>query len=590
MSDKYVTVDSAGPRPHRRRVFVGRRSLAVVYCALAFVGLPAAARAATPPPLRAAHAAVASDHAAASQAGLSRLRAGGNAVDAACAAALALGVVHPFASGLGGGGFAVVHIAKERKTYALDFRERAPAAIQPEMFLRDGKADPALSREGGLAVAVPGEVRGLSDLVRRWGRLPFARCVEPAEKLARDGFPISWRLVEAQRSLERRSPATDASFARVFVDPTLREGERWRRPDLAATLHELRTGGADAFYRGPIAAAIVKAVRAAGGVMTADDLRTYAAVERTPLATTYRGLRVLGMPPPSSGGTVLIETLGILAARYPDGAALTKLGRNSAAYLHLLAEAFKHGFADRARFLGDPDFVSIDVAHLTDPAYHRALAARITDGGVLPLDRYGTPDAHPADHRDGGTTHLAVIDAEGNAVSLTTTINLGFGAKLVAGQTGVLLNDEMDDFALQPGTPNAFGLIGNAQNAVAPRKRPLSSMTPTIVLDGEGVRMVVGAAGGPMIISSTVQVLLDVVDWKLDAQAAVAAARIHHQWFPEFLQVEGDIPRDVVEGLQRRGQITRVLSRIGTANVIVRGDGVLEAGAEPRSPSTPAGF
>jgi gamma-glutamyltranspeptidase/glutathione hydrolase len=601
MSHKYDTVNTsprrrAGDEISRRRPR-GRRWCrgGALLLPVAFLALTALrddpAIAATPPAWRAAHAAVASDHPSASQAGLSRLRAGGNAVDAACATALALGVVHPFASGMGGGGFAIIYIAREHKAYALDFRERAPAAVRPEMYLRNGKADPLLSTQGGLAAGVPGEVRGLGEMVRRWGKLPFSKCVEPAERLARSGFPVSWRLADALKTIPRQPAPADPVFAQVFATNTPMENEIARRPDLAWTLGKLRAGGPEVFYHGEIADEIIRAVRAGGGVMTADDLKSYALVERPPLATTYRGLRVISMPPPSSGGTVLVETLGILSARFPDDAALVKLGRNSSGYLHVLAEAFKHGFADRARFLGDPDFVTVDLEHLTDPAYHRSLAARIKDDGVLPRDQYGTPEAQapPALHRDGGTTHLAVIDADGNAVSLTTTVNLGFGAHLVAGKTGVLLNNQMDDFSVQPGVPNAFGLIGSAQNAVAPGKRPLSSMTPTVVLDGDRVKMVVGAAGGPTIITATTQVLLNVVDWKLDAQAAVAAPRIHDQWFPDLVLVESDIPRDVVEGLARRGQKSKELSKIGVANVIVRTNQGLEAGAEPRSPSAPAG-
>jgi gamma-glutamyltranspeptidase / glutathione hydrolase len=288
---------------------------------------------------------------------------------------------------------------------------------------------------------------------------------------------------------------------------------------------------------------------------------------------------------------VLLETLGILATHYPTEAALQRDGRGSSAYLHVLSEALKHGFADRARFLGDTDFVSVDLPHLTSPAYHAELARRIKPDAVLPRDAYGTLGPPPAQHKDGGTTHLSVIDAEGNAVALTTTVNLTFGAHLVAGKTGIVLNDQMDDFSLTPGLPNAFGLIGNEQNAVAPGKRPLSSMTPTIAVEADGrVKVVVGAAGGPTIISSTAQVLMNVVDWKLDAQAAVAAPRIHDQWFPDLLMVEGDIPRDVTDGLARRGHKIKEVPHIGTANVLVRTDQGIEAGAEPRSPSAPAGY
>jgi gamma-glutamyltranspeptidase / glutathione hydrolase len=562
-----------------------------------------AARAATPPPLRAAHAAVASDNPLASAAGLSLLQAGGNAIDAACATALALGVVHPFASGIGGGGFAVVYVAKEKKVYALDFRERAPAAIRPDSFLRDGRADPALSATGGLAVAVPGEVRGLGELVRRWGALPFRKCVEPAQRLATRGFPVSWRLAESFGQLAEKKTAppgaaangvqavkADPVFETIFGGKLLTTADRWKRPDLAWTLDRLRAGGADAFYKGEIASAIVKAVRDGGGVMSTEDLTSYAPSDRAPLEGAYRGLRVFSMPPSSSGGIVLIETLGILSARYPDGAALTKLGRNSSAYLHVLAEAFKHGFADRARQLGDTDFVTVDLAHLTSAAYHRELAARIKDDGVQPRDSYGMPGGPAALHRDGGTTNLCVIDAEGNAVALTTTVNLGFGAKVVAGKTGILLNDQMDDFSLEPGVPNAFGLVGSTQNAVAPGKRPLSSMTPTIVLDGDRVKMTAGAAGGPTIITATTQVLLNVLDFGLDAQAAVSAPRVHDQWMPEVLSIEPDIVVDVRQGLEKRGQKLRELPRIGVANAIVRTERGLEAAAEPRSAGAPAGY
>jgi gamma-glutamyltranspeptidase/glutathione hydrolase len=560
----------------------------------AAVAVPAA-RAATPPPLRAAHAAVASDHGLASAAGVAALKAGGNAVDAACTVALVLGVVEPEASGIGGGGFALVHIARQHKTVALDFRERAPAAIAPALYFKDGKLQPELSKRGGLAVAVPGEVRGLEEMVRRFGALPFARCVEPAARLAARGFPISWRLAEGLAGFGHEppdgQPIGNAAFVKSFAGKTFAEGETLRRPELARTLDKLRRGGADAFYKGEIAAAIVEAVRAAGGVMTAADLAGYKVTERTPLETRYRGLRVLSMPPPSSGGIALVEALGVIAARAPTEEDLTRDGRGSSSALHLTAEALKHAFADRARYLGDPDFVKIDLAHLADPAYHAELAKRIKPDLVIGHDSYGTPGPPPAQHKDGGTTHLAVIDADGNAVSLTTTVNLGFGAHLVAGATGIVLNDQMDDFSIQPGVPNAFGLIGNEQNAVAPGKRPLSSMTPTIVFDGDDrVRVVVGAAGGPTIISSTLEVLQNVVDWKLDAQAAVAAPRIHAQWTPDVVGVEGDIPRDVLVGLEKRGHKTRVFPHIGTANVLVRTAAGIEAGAEPRSPSLPAGY
>jgi gamma-glutamyltranspeptidase/glutathione hydrolase len=526
------------------------------------------------------------------------LKAGGNAVDAACATALALGVLHPESSGIGGGAFAVVYLAKERKAYALDARERAPAASTPAAYMKDGHAVAELSQRGGLAVAVPGEVRGLGEMVRRWGALPFRRCVEPAQRLAARGFPVSSRLAKSLAGLDRAGGAASAMsatpdrFLEVFASKPLRQGDTWRRPDLAWTLGKLRAGP-DAFYKGEIAKEIVSAVHGAGGVLTEDDLARYATVDRTPLETTYRGLRVLSMPPSSSGGVALVEALGILAARYPAGIAAAGEARGSAAQLHALAESFKHAFADRARYLGDTDFVTVDLAHLTSPAYHAELARRIKPGAVLPRDAYGTLTSGPprAPPKDAGTTHLSVIDREGNAVALTTTVNLGFGAHLVAGKTGILLNDEMDDFSLQPGVPNAFGLIGNEQNAIAPNKRPLSSMTPTIALDDVGrVRVVVGAAGGPTIITATAQVLMNVVDWKLSAQEAIAAPRIHHQWFPELLGAEPEIGAEVIAGLGKSGQKVKTFPHIGTVNLLVRTDAGIEAAAEPRSPSQPAGY
>jgi len=645
-----------GP-PAGEALGTGRRPARRLFAPAGLAALLVAARpaaAATPPPLRVAHGAVASDNGEASAAGLAALKAGGNAADAACATALALGVVHPHASGIGGGGFALVYLAKERRVYALDFRERAPAALRPEMFLRDGKADPKLSREGGLAVGVPGEVRGLGELVRRFGKLSFSKCVAPAETLARKGAHVSWRLAaiaadkaspagagsasgpapalssaaSAQRDraaagglqggsgasppghaaaptsagpARGAAPAEDDILQRIYGHQSLALGSVVRRPDLAATLARLRAAGPDAFYRGPLAAAMVAAVAQAGGVLTAADLESYTVTERTPIEIAYRGWRVAAMPPPSSGGIALAETLGILAARFPDGAELAKLGRGSSAYFHVLGEALKHAFADRARHLGDPDFVKVPIDRLMSPAYHAELARRIKDKGVLAADQYGSADAPPAEHRDAGTSHLSIVDAEGNAVALTTTVNLGFGSHVVAGQTGIVLNDQMDDFSMQPGAPNGFGLIGSAQNAVAPGKRPLSSMTPIIVTgrpgDGggdagaDGVRLVAGAAGGPTIITATTQVLLNVVDFKMDAEAAISAPRIHDQWFPEVLLVEPEIPRDVVEGLVARGQKVKEIPHVGVSNLIVRSrSGALEAAAEPRSPSQPAGY
>jgi gamma-glutamyltranspeptidase/glutathione hydrolase len=555
------------------------------------VATPSPAAPAPAKPFHAAHAAVASDHPLASAAGVAALKAGGNAIDAACAAALALGVVHPDSSGIGGGGFALVYVAKEKKVYALDFRERAPAGITPAAYLDGGKLVPKRSQEGGLAVAVPGELRGLEELVKRWGARPFRSCVDPAQKLAAKGFPVSWRLASTMATLAVGTKPADPVFAKMFIPAKpLAEKATMKRPELAATLAKVRAGGANAFYKGPIADEIVKAVKAAGGVMTLEDLAAYAPKERAPLAGRYHDLEIFTMPPPSSGGVALLETLNILQTRYASAVELPKGGTRAPAFEHTLVESFKHAFADRARFLGDTDFVQVDVPRLTSAPYALELSRRIKPNGVLPSDAYGSLGPPPAAHGDHGTTHLSVIDAAGNAVALTSTINLAYGAKLIAGKTGVLLNDQMDDFVIQVGAPNAFGLIGNEQNLVAPKKTPLSSMTPTIALEGGKVKLVVGAAGGPNIITSTAQAFLNVVDGKMDAQAAVSAPRLHHQWFPETLALETTFPRDVADDLAKRGHKLKELPASGKVNLLVRADDGIDAAAEPRSPSQPAGY
>jgi gamma-glutamyltranspeptidase / glutathione hydrolase len=545
--------------------------------------------------VHAVHGMVASDSRLASQVGARVLAAGGNAADAACATAMALGVVNPFASGLGGGGFALIYSAKTGKVQALDFRETAPAALRPEMFLREGRIERALSVRGGLAMGVPGEPAGLAELVRRWGTRPFSRCIEPAETLAR-GFPASAWLVEHVAADLKQDPSEAVNFLpRVLarrrgslVD--LRAGDLVRRPELANTLGRLRREGAAAFYRGEIANSIVTAVRDAGGVLDRKDLAGYVPVERTPLVTTFRGRRIFAMPPPSAGGVVMLEVLGILGERMKTWDPVPA-GPQDPTFLHLLVEALKHGFADRSRFLGDPGFVSVPLSHLLDASYHRELQARLRPDGILAPERYGTAEpsaAAPA--RDAGTAHISVVDSEGNAVALSSTINLEFGAHLLAGRTGVLLNDEMDDFSLAPGVPDAFGLMAGDGNRLAPGKRPLSSMSPTIVVGDDGVEMVLGAAGGPMIISSTIQVLLDALLFGMDAQAAETAPRVHHQWTPDVLRCEPGLPAAVVDSLRAKGHHLEIQDKIGKVNIVVRRRTGLAGAGEPRSGGAPAGY
>lgn len=528
------------------------------------------------------HGMVASDHALASAAGVEMLQRGGNAVDAAAATALAVGVVNPTSCGVGGGGFMLVQFARGR-AIALDYRERAPAAATSDMFVRAGRAVPELSRSGGLAVAVPGEIAGLAHALSRWGRLPLATVLEPAIRLARDGFPIGAHLAD---SIARNREAIQAwpGLAALLLHPDgspRRAGEQLHQPALAQTLEAVAAEGPRAFYRGPVAADLVAAVQAAGGILSHDDLAGYRPRERRPLRGRYRGFEVLTMPPPSSGGGVLLEMLNIVAR---DD--LAALGHNSPTALHLLAEAMQHGFADRAEVYGDPDFVRVPLPRLLSPEYAAARRARISAVTTFPRDFYGAHAPSP----DAGTSHLSVVDADGNAVACTTTVNTAFGSLVLAARSGVILNNEMDDFAAQPGMPNSYGLIGAAANAVAPGKRPLSSMTPTIVLDQGRPLLIVGASGGPMIITATLQTLLNVVDYGLDAEAAVAAPRVHHQWVPEVLVTEPGIAPATREALARRGHQLREAPALGAVQAVRVSGGSYDGAADPRKGGTASGW
>ena len=555
------------------------------------VGVAAAAAARAGAGVEPHHGAVAAEHQRAAEIGADILHRGGSAVDAAIATAYAVCVLNASSCGIGGGGFMLIQEASGR-VHALDYRETAPALAHRDLYRRDGEVLADLARRGALAVAVPGEIAGLEAARVRFARLPRAELMVPAIALARDGFPVGAHLageIAGNAGGIREVPALAALLLHADGSP-LHEGETVRFPALAATLERVAARGAEGFYRGPVAAAIARAVRDAGGILTASDLAAYRPLWRTPLRATYRGLDIFTMPPPSSGG-VLLEMLNVLAS---DD--LAALGRASPAYLHLLAEAMKQGFADRARWYGDPGFTPIPLTRLTSGAYGRELRARILPDATLPAERYGTA----ADH---GTTHLSVVDGDGNAVACTTTINTAFGAMLVAGDTGVILNNEMDDFAIAPGVPNTFGLIGGDANAIAPGKRPLSSMTPVIArgapaggdarssdtpAGGRGAGatattlIVAGGSGGPLIISATLQALLGIIDFGLDAAAAVAAPRIHDQWAPAGLAAEPTIEATTLADLARRGHTTRPLTFAGAVQVVARRNGRFEAAADPR--------
>ena len=520
-----------------------------------------------PAPLEGQQGMVSSDHRLASQAGAEILAKGGNAVDAAVAAALACGVVQPAGSGLGGGGFAVVH--GPQGDSVLDFREVAPKGASADMYLgEDGQVVPKLSQDGGLAVGVPGEGRGLAQLLAERGTMTPKQVARPAVRLAKGGFDIEHHLLKALGAKPAMVALLDSGAM-----PAL--GETVRRTKLSRTLNKWAASAGEALYTGPIAQDVVDSVQAQGGVLTMQDLADYQPVSREVLVGSYRGYTILTMPPPSSGGAVLLQVLGVM-----EGFDLLAMGHNSSEHLHLLAEGMQHAYADRAQFMGDPDFVPVPVERMLDEARISEIQSQIWPMRTFERGYYGSPVSIP---EDSGTQHIAVIDASGQAVALTTTINTSFGSKVIATSSGVLLNNEMDDFVALPGVPNAYGLVGKESNAVAPGKKPLSSMTPTIVLDPDGqVVMAIGASGGPLIISSTLQVLSNVIDFGMDPEEAVSAPRMHHQWVPQVLSVEPGISRDVQQNLSARGHELKEWTFFSSVQLVVVEDGVFVGAADPR--------
>ena len=518
---------------------------------------------------------VVADSDLASQAGMEILRRGGNAVDAAIATALALSVVDQASSGLGGGGFMVIYRAQDKKSFALDFRETAPEASRRELYMKDGKPAPSLSLNGALAVGVPGEVAGLVEAHKKFGTLPLTVLATPAIKLAAEGFPIDPAMRVAIDRMQKNMKLYP-DLGRIYMPKgeVPKDGELIRQTELAEALKAIAQQGAAVFYQGWIGQAIVDTVKKDGGVMTLDDLKNYKAVWREPLIGTYRNRTVITMPPPSSGGVALLEMLNVL-----EGYKLAEFKHNSAFYLHLLTETMKHAFADRAAHLGDPDFVHVPIRKLTAKEYAAWIRGRIAPDKTRPANFYGY---YNYDAEKGGTTHFSVVDRFGNAVACTQSVNTRFGSKLLAPRTGIVLNNEMDDFAIHPDTGNVYGLIGNRANSLEPNKRPLSSMSPTIILNGNRVELVVGAAGGPRIINATLQTILNVLDFKMPVKQAVAIERIHHQWLPERLSVEGKIDSEQKKALEARGHVVREQSALGVVQALtINGSGVNGA-VDPR--------
>ncbi|MBI3063370.1 MAG: gamma-glutamyltransferase [Deltaproteobacteria bacterium] len=523
---------------------------------------------------RTASGLVVSDSPLATKAGMEILERGGNAMDAAIATAFALSVVDQASSGLGGGGFMVIYDAKERRAHALDFRETAPEGARKELYMKDGKPVSSLSLTGGLAVAVPGEVAGLLAAFKRFGSLPLQALAAPAIKYATEGFPLEAALrfaIERQQATMRKFP----DIGRVFLpkDQVPAESELIRQPELGETLKAIASQGAEVFYQGWIAQAIVDTVKKEGGVLTLEDLKNYKPVWREPLIGQYRKRTVIAMPPPSSGGVALLEMLNVLEAHQ-----LNKLPHNEGTYLQLLAEAMKHAFADRAQYLGDPDFVKAPLAMLTSKDYAAWIRGRVSPVKTQPPKFYGLVNFKA---EQGGTTHFSVVDRFGNAVACTQSVNTRFGSKLLAPRTGVVMNNTMDDFAIHP-SGNVYGLTGNEANALQPKKRPLSSMAPTIILQGERPEAVVGGAGGPRIISATLQTILNLIDFQMPVREAVGSPRIHHQWMPDNLIAEADIPAEAKRSLERRGHNVRERGVAGVVQAITVKQGKASGAADPR--------
>jgi gamma-glutamyltranspeptidase/glutathione hydrolase len=540
---------------------------------------------ATARPVVARHGMVVTQEAAASRVGLEILKRGGNAVDAAVAVGFALAVTLPRAGNLGGGGFMLIHRADLNQTTAIDYRETAPAATTKDVFLdANGQADPFKSRYSGLAIGVPGTVAGLELAWRKYGsgKFSFADLIAPAIALARQGLIVDDDVVDSL-PLAAKVLASHPSSARIYLRPdgsTPQTGDHLPLDDLAATLETIAVKGPAGFYAGPVAQKIVEAVNAAGGRMTIEDLANYHAVERQPVRGTYRGYEVVSMPPPSSGGAHIIEILNIL-----EGFPIAAQDLNSAASLHELAEAEKLAYADRAAYLGDPDFVKIPLAGLISKTYAEHLRTLIAPDRARPAAdiRPGEPQRYESDQ----TTHFSIVDNDGNAVANTYTLNLPYGSGLVAEGTGVLLNNELDDFAAKPGAANAYGLLGGDANAPGSMKRPLSSMSPTLVLKDGKLLMATGSPGGSTIISTVLQIILNVVDHGLNVAEAENAPRAHDQLWPDELRIERGMSPDTIRLLEAMGHKVVLRDAMGSANTIVRTpDGELEGASDLRQRGT----
>lgn len=519
----------------------------------------------------------------AAEAGVEILRAGGNAVDAAVAVGFSLAVTHPQAGNLGGGGFMLIRLASGEAT-VVDYREQAPGAAHRDMYL-DASGEPIseASIVGARAVAVPGTVAGLALAHRRYGRLKWRRVLAPAIRLARKGFPVSFSLARSLRDHQERL-ARFPETKRIFLRDgrPYEPGEAFRQPELARTLREIARRGPQVFYSGRIAEQIAETMREHGGLLTLDDLHAYEPKLREPLRGSFRGYEILSVPSPSSGGILLIQMLNVLEP--------VELGPPlSFQSMRLMTETMRRAFADRAAFLGDADFVSVPVEQLTSKQYAAQRREEILRGEARTEVRPGKPEMLEPEN----TTHFSIVDSAGNAVANTTTLNDSYGSGVTVRGAGFLLNNEMDDFTVKPGRPNLYGLVQSEANAIAPRKRPLSAMTPTIALRDGRVRLVLGSPGGPTIINTVLQVMLNVLAFGMDVRQAVTAPRFHHQWLPGRLRIEAwGFSADTVERLRAAGYDIEVRPPIGSCEAIERNPttGWLLGAADPRGEGKAVGY
>lgn len=515
-------------------------------------------------PAHAPHAMVASVHELASRAGVEMMQAGGNAIDAAVATGFALAVIHPQAGNLGGGGFMLIRMAGGQTRF-IDFREKAPAKATADMYLdAAGNVIPDASLVGYKAIGVPGSVAGLVFAEKKYGKLGLARVMAPAIHLAQAGFPLAW---EDAQDLRDKDLAKFPESRRIFQrdGKYYQAGEVLRQPELARTLQRIQQNPDD-FYHGELARELAAAIQQGGGLISADDLASYEVKEREPVVGSYRGYEIISAPPPSSGGVALMEILNIL-----EGYDLKQYGNRSAESIHLISEAFRRAFFDRAEFMGDPDFAKVPVASLIDKKYgaawrgsidpdHSSISKDLKRPAIFTqLEQYASAHPQPTVTREPeNTTHFSVVDPAGNAVAVTTTLNDSFGSRVTAHGLGFLLNDEMDDFASKQGVPNIYGLIQGPANAIGPGKRPLSAMTPTIVLKNGKLFLVLGSPGGPTIITTVANILISVIDYGDDIQHAVNAPRFHNQWIPDLIRMEDRISPDTVRLLKAKGHEVEV--------------------------------